>query len=30
VVDTRDVLYFLGVIALFILLARFSLERRKW
>jgi ABC-2 type transport system permease protein len=30
VLDTRDMLYFLGVIALFILLSRFSIERRKW
>ena len=30
VLDTRDMLYFLGVISLFILLSRFSLERRKW
>lgn len=30
VLDTRDMLYFLGVIALFILLSKFSLERRKW
>jgi ABC-2 type transport system permease protein len=30
VVDTRDVIYFLSVIVLFILLSRISLERRKW
>lgn len=30
VLDTRDMLYFLGVIALFILLSKFSVERRKW
>lgn len=30
VLDTRDMLYFLGIIAFFILLSRFSLERRKW
>ena len=30
VLDTRDMLYFLGIIALFILLTRFILERRKW
>ncbi len=30
VLDTRDMFYFLGVIALFILLSRFSIERRKW
>lgn len=30
VLDTRDMLYFLGIIALFILLSRFSIERRKW
>lgn len=30
VLDTRDMIYFLGVIALFILLSRFSIERRKW
>ena len=30
VLDTRDMIYFLGVIALFILLSRFSVERRKW
>lgn len=30
VLDTRDMLYFLGIISFFILLSRFSLERRKW
>ncbi len=30
VLDTRDMLYFLGVITLFILLSKFSVERRKW
>lgn len=30
VVDTRDVLYFLSIIAIFLLLTRFSLESRKW
>ena len=30
VIDTRDVIYFLGVIVLFILLSKNSLERRKW
>jgi ABC-2 type transport system permease protein len=30
VLDTRDMLYFLGVIAFFILLSKFSVERRKW
>jgi ABC-2 type transport system permease protein len=30
VLDTRDMLYFLGVISLFILLSKFSIERRKW
>lgn len=30
VLDTRDMLYFLGIIALFILLSVFSIERRKW
>lgn len=30
VVDSRDVLYFLSVIAIFLLLTRFSLESRKW
>jgi len=28
--DTRDMIYFLGVISLFILLSKFSIERRKW
>ena len=30
VIDTRDLVYFLSVIALFIILAKLSLERRKW
>lgn len=30
VVDTRDVVYFLSVITLFIFLTKFSLARRKW
>jgi len=30
VVDTRDVIYFLSVIVLFILLTKLSLESRKW
>lgn len=30
VIDTRDVLYFCSVIALFLLLTRLSLEKRKW
>ena len=30
VIDTRDVIYFLSVIVLFIFLAKHSLERRKW
>lgn len=30
VIDTRDVIYFLSVIVLFVLLAKNSLERRKW
>lgn len=30
VIDTRDVIYFLSIIGFFILLARYSLERRKW
>jgi len=30
VIDTRDVLYFLSLIALFLMLTRFTLERRKW
>lgn len=30
VIDTRDALYFLSLIFLFLVLARFSLERRKW
>jgi ABC-2 type transport system permease protein len=30
VLDTRDMIYFLGLISLFILLSRYSIERRKW
>jgi ABC-2 type transport system permease protein len=30
VIDTRDVLYFLSLIAFFILLTKISLEKRKW
>jgi len=30
VLDTRDVIYFISVAALFILLTKFALERRKW
>ena len=30
VIDTRDVLYFLSVVALFLAFTRFILERRKW
>ncbi len=30
VIDTRDVVYFLSLTALFIFLSRFNLERRKW
>lgn len=30
VLDTRDMLYFFGVISLFILLSKFNIERRKW
>ena len=30
VIDTRDVIYFLSIIALFVMLTRLSLERRKW
>jgi ABC-2 type transport system permease protein len=30
VLDTRDMIYFLGIIALFVLLSKFSIERRKW
>jgi ABC-2 type transport system permease protein len=30
ILDTRDVIYFLSVIALFILLTRTSLASRKW
>ncbi len=30
VIDTRDIIYFLSVIALFIILTKFSLASRKW
>jgi ABC-2 type transport system permease protein len=30
VIDTRDVLYFLSLITFFILLTKFSIEKRKW
>lgn len=30
VLDTRDLIYFLGIISLFILLSKYSIERRKW
>jgi ABC-2 type transport system permease protein len=30
VIDTRDVVYFLSIIALFVLFTKFSLETRKW
>ena len=30
VLDTRDMLYFFGVIAFFVLLSKFMIERRKW
>lgn len=30
VIDTRDVFYFLGVIGVFVLLTRMSLQKRKW
>jgi ABC-2 type transport system permease protein len=30
VIDTRDLIYFLSLIAVFIMLTRFTLERRKW
>jgi ABC-2 type transport system permease protein len=30
VIDTRDVLYFLSLIAIFLLLTKIKLERRKW
>jgi ABC-2 type transport system permease protein len=30
VIDTRDVIYFLSLIAVFVMLTRFNLERRKW
>jgi ABC-2 type transport system permease protein len=30
VLDTRDMIYFLGIISFFILLSRYSIESRKW
>jgi len=30
VIDTRDVIYFLSLITFFILLTKFSMEKRKW
>ena len=30
VIDTRDIIYFLSLIAVFLMLTRFNLERRKW
>lgn len=30
VVDTRDIIYFLSIIVLFILLSKISIEKRKW
>ena len=30
VIDTRDLVYFLSVIALFLLLTKLSIESRKW
>ena len=30
VIDTRDLLYFLSLISLFIILTKISLESRKW
>jgi ABC-2 type transport system permease protein len=30
VLDTRDIIYFLGIISFFILLSKYSIERRKW
>jgi len=30
VIDTRDVIYFLSLISFFILLTKFSIEKRKW
>ena len=30
VVDTRDILYFISLIAFFLMLTRFSLASRKW
>jgi ABC-2 type transport system permease protein len=30
VLDTRDIIYFLGTISFFMLLSKYSIERRKW
>jgi ABC-2 type transport system permease protein len=30
VIDTRDLLYFVSLVAFFVLLTRFVLEKRKW
>ncbi len=30
VIDTRDIIYFLSLIAVFLMLTRFNLDRRKW
>jgi len=30
VIDSRDLLYFFSLIALFLMLTRLSLEKRKW
>jgi ABC-2 type transport system permease protein len=30
VIDSRDILYFLGVIALFLWMTRFVLQSRRW
>ena len=30
VIDTRDIIYFLSLIAVFLMLTRFNLERRQW
>ncbi|HWY36708.1 MAG TPA: ABC transporter permease [Nitrosopumilaceae archaeon] len=30
VIDTRDLIYFVGLIAVFVFLTRFVMERRKW
>jgi len=30
VVDTRDIIYFLSIIVLFVLLTKISVEKRKW